>query len=139
AARTNISPGAPCSTPTSRAPHAFGISWYRPGGSPTCRQARRSQPTPLLHHRTRRRLVARRLEDPRRIDAVEAVLPAAEVAADLDAATLGQDALGFLLPQAAEHAGHALAAAGACEMRPLESRLRFEAQQLLVPEEPMQD
>src|SRR6478609_11714547 len=70
-----------------------------------------------LDRRRRRRLGVRRGKQLRRIDRVEAVLLAAEVAADLDLAALGDDAIGLLAAQPADHVGHPFAAAGAGEAR----------------------
>src|SRR5262245_971241 len=85
--------------------HATGLGGWGPPGYPIV----------LLHRRGPRRLVPRGHEDLCGIHRVEAVVLAAEVAGDVDLAALGQDAVGLLAAEAADHAGHALAAAGARE------------------------
>src|SRR3954451_11328959 len=71
----------------------------------------------LLDGAGRRRLVALRREHLADVDGVEAVAQAAELAAHLDLAALGDQALALLAAEPAQHVAHALARTGAREAR----------------------
>ena len=60
---------------------------------------------------------------------IEAVVLAAELAANLDLAGLGQDVVHLRAPKAAQHAHHALTRAGAGEARLLSSKRRTSSSQ----------
>ena len=78
-------------------------------------------------------------EELRRIHRIEAVLLATELATHLDLAALSQNAFSLFSAQAAQHVGHAFAAAGAGKARAALALQGLEAQQLFFPEQAPQD
>ena len=78
-------------------------------------------------------------EELRRIHRIEAVLLATELATHLDLAALSQNAFSLFSAQAAQHVGHAFAAAGAGKARAALTLQGLEAQQLFFPEQAPQD
>ena len=70
---------------------------------------------------------------------IEAIRLAAEIAVHMHKALLGQNAFNFFLPQAAQHICHALGAAIAMKMRNRVTAVWREAQNLLVPEQAVQN
>src|SRR5574343_179309 len=70
------------------------------------------------------------------IDRVKVVMLATEVTPNFNLALFGNDGLDLFLPQAAQHAGHSLARAGARKPRPTGALLRFETAHVFFPEQP---